>query len=236
MALPDWVRLPSAWIEANGLQQLRWGGEGKGSDNTAALMALAVIAHHANGESGIARLTYDALCGATGLSRAKLSNGLDVLESIGVVERMPEGRSSYKLANFDPKTGWAKLPAKRLYSSGRFQAFDHFHLRSATELNALKLYFLFASRRGRDTNMANISFDKIEAFTGVDRPRIKAATSLLASLALVYIEHVPSKTSEYGVANAYRLAGLDTYTHMGTRGRGMESADLVDLDWNMEKQ
>lgn len=226
MALPDWVRLPSAWIEANGLQKFRWAGDGKGSDNTAALMTLAVIAHHANGESGVARLTYDALCLATGLSRAKLSNGLDVLEKINVVERTPEGRSTYKLINFDPQAGWAKLPAKRLYSSGRIYAFDDFRLRSATELNALKLYFLFAARRGRDTNMANISFDKIETYTGIDRHRIKAAISLLASLALVYVEHLPSQTNEHGVANAYRLAGLDSYSHMGTKGRGLEAVDF----------
>lgn len=227
MTLPDWVRLPSAWIENKGLHQLHWSGEGKGSDNTAALMILAVIAHHAQSENGIARLTYDALCIATGLSRAKLSNGLDVLENIDVVERTPEGRSTYKLANFNPQIGWVKLPAKRLYSLGRVQAFIHFHLRSATELNALKLYFLFASRRGRDTNMANISFDKIEEFTGIDRPRIKAATSLLATLSLIYVEHLPSQTNEYGIANAYRLACLDPYTHMGTKGRGMDSADFI---------
>jgi DNA-binding transcriptional ArsR family regulator len=234
MALPDWVRLPSAWIEDHGLKQLRWGGDGKGSDNTAALMALAVIAHHANEKSGAARLTYDVLCTATGLSRSKLSNGLDVLERIGVVARRPEGRSSYKLTGFDPKRGWAKLPAKRLYSSGRVYAFDDFRLRSATELNALKLYFLFVARRGRDTNMANISFDKIEEYTDIERPKIKAATSLLATLALVYVEHVPSNINEYGIANAYRIVGLDSYVHMGTRGRGMEAVDFDGVDLHDE--
>jgi hypothetical protein len=64
-------------------------------------MALTAIAHHANDQNGIAWRTYDALCLATGLSRAKLSNGLDVLENLQVIERMPEGRSTYKLCGFN---------------------------------------------------------------------------------------------------------------------------------------
>ena len=189
-------------------------------------MTLTVVAHHANEENGIARLTYDELCSATGLSRAKLSNGLDVLERIGVVNRTPEGRSTYELSNFDPRAGWAKLPAKCMYSSERILAFDDFRLRQATELNALKLFFLFVARRGRDTNMANIGFDKIEDYTGIERPKIKAATSLLAAHSLVYIEHLPRQTNEIGVFNAYRIVGLDSYVHMGTRGRGMGEVDF----------
>jgi hypothetical protein len=76
-----WVRLPSDWINyGDGLKRIQWKSDGVGSDATAALMALTAIAHHANSQSGIARLSYDALCFITGLSRAKLSNGLDVLE------------------------------------------------------------------------------------------------------------------------------------------------------------
>ena len=224
-AIPDWVRLPSEWIQKKGLRQLQWTGDRQGSDNTAALMALAAIAHRADNQTGDARLTYDQLCKATGLSRGKLSDGLDVLERIKVVERSPNGRSTFRLTNFGKESPWAKLPAKRLYSAGRIFPFDDFKLRSAAELNALKLYFLFAARRGQDTNMANISFDKIEEYADINRRHIKAGTSVLAALGLVYVEHLPS-TNDYGVANAYRLAGLDPYVHMGTRGRGMDANDF----------
>jgi hypothetical protein len=105
MELQEWVRLPSAWIQQSGLRELQWGRDGRGSENVAALIALTAIAHHANTEGGIARLKYDELCTITGLSRAKLSNGLDVLERIKVVERTPQGRSTYKLTNFDPRSG-----------------------------------------------------------------------------------------------------------------------------------
>ena len=78
-----WVRLPSNWINHHyGLKALRWKSDGVGSDATAALMALSAIAHSTDQQSGIARITYDALCSATSLSRAKLANGLDVLENL----------------------------------------------------------------------------------------------------------------------------------------------------------
>jgi hypothetical protein len=78
--------------------------------------------------------------------------------------------------------------------------------------------------------MANISFDKIEEYTSIERQSIKPATSLLAALSLVYVEHIPSLRNEYGIANAYRLAGLDPYAHMGTRGRGMEAVDFDEVN------
>jgi hypothetical protein len=186
-------------------------------------MALAVIAHHADGETGRSRLTYDELCAATGLSRAKLAGGLNVLENLDVIRRALLGRSTFQLTSYDPRAYWCKLPARRLYSAGRVTAFTDFTLRSAAELHALKLYFLFAARRGNDTNMAHLSYDGIEDYSGVERHRIKAALSLLAAINLVHVEHVPSMYNERGVANAYRLTFLDSRVHSGTRGRRMEA-------------
>lgn len=221
MALREWVRLPSKWIEDGELKKLTW-SLGVGADNVAALMALTAIAHHANEETGLARLTYTDIVAITGLSRAKLAGGLDVLEGLNVVKRGASGRSTLQLANYDPKGGWAKLPAKGLYAGGRMRAFDDFHLRSPVELYALKLYFLFVARRGNDTNMANISYTKIAQYTDVLRNRIRAGVSLLVNANLVHVEHLPSDASEHGVAAAYRLTYLETRLHMGTRGRGMD--------------
>ena len=225
MALPKWVHLPSAWVDGGGLKQFRWKSV-EGSDNTAALLALIVIAHHADQETGIAVLTYDQLCTAAGISRAKLSKGLAILQVRSIVERGASGRSSFQLVGYDLSSGWSKFPAKSLYVGPVVDAFRQFRLRSATELNALKLYLLFAARRGRDTNMANIGFDKIAEYTGLRREQIKAATSLLASLSLAYIERVPSAVNDYGVANAYRLAGLESTVHMGTIGRRLTAGEF----------
>ncbi len=223
--LPSWVKLPNFWIEAKGLRDFRW-ARGEGADNLAALMGLTVISHHIDADSGIARLTYDELCATTTLSRAKLSAGLGVLAEHGLIEREPEGRSTYRLACYNPAARWAKFPAKGLYRHGTVAAFTDFRLRLSAELEALKLYFLFASRRDRKTNMASITYDKIEGYSGVARNNIRRALSLLTANGLIHVEHVPSAISENGVANGYRLAHLDTRRHMGTSGRGADQFDF----------
>jgi predicted transcriptional regulator len=228
MALRDWVRLPSAWIEEGGLERLRWTGSewNSGADCAAALMVLMPIAHHADETTGVAKATYDELSECTGLSRAKISAGLTVLEDLAVIDRAQARRSNFELTRFGLKEGWCKFPARRLYTGGRIGFFQDFNLRKPAELHALKLYYLFASRRGEDTNMANISYDKISEYSGLDRARIKTAISLLAGLGLVQVEHVPSTLSDYGISNGYRLAFINSRTHMGTRGRGWDASDF----------
>jgi hypothetical protein len=61
--------------------------------------------------------------------------------------------------------------------------------------------------------------------------RIKTGISFLASLSLVYVEQVPSKTNSFGVSSAYRLVGLDSYNHMGTKGRGNLQDDAAPADY-----
>jgi hypothetical protein len=223
----EWVRLPSKWINDHGLTSLPWKNGGGGSDNIAALMALTVIAHHADDETGVARVTYDQFCDATGLSRAKVSSGLDVLTKLEVIEREPEdARSTFKLANYNLSGGWAKLPLKSMYAFGTIAAFKEFRLRRVAELDALKLFFLLIAMRNNKANLALIGYDRIELYTGILRTRIKTAISFLASLSLIYVEHVPSQESPHGIANAYRIVGLSPYNHMGTRGRSLDIADL----------
>ena len=131
----------------------------------------------------------------------------------------PPAEAYINCRGYDKRRGWGKLPAKTLYSNGRLQVFDHFHLRKPVELDALKLYFLFVERRDNNSNLARVSFDKIIDYTQIPRNRIKLGTSLLVSSGLIHVERMPSKESEHGVMNAYRLAHLDPYRHMGTQGR-----------------
>ncbi len=217
-ALQAWVRMPNAWIEDGGLVELRW-VRGQGAANLAALMALMVLNHHVDHALGVSRLTYDALSDMTGLSRSKLSAGLKVLEAKNLITRRHDGRSGYLLAKYGDPCTWAQLPANGLYRHGVVAAFAEFKLRHAAELEALKLYLLFASRRDRRTNMAHTTYDRIEYLTGIARGNIKRALNVLAANGLVHIEFVDSQFSENGIANAYRLAHLNTRRHMATMGR-----------------
>ncbi|MBP1092155.1 hypothetical protein [Bradyrhizobium diazoefficiens] len=223
MALKEWTKLPSRWIEQKRLRELRW-ANGTGADNLAGLMTLLVLVHHAD-DQGRTVITYDALTHSTGLSRAKVAAGLNVVEGMGLISR-DERRSGYVLRDYDPVANWAKVPARLLYSDGRIVAFDDFKLRSPAELHALKLYFLFASRRDRLTNFANISFNKITEYSGVEQHSIKRAISILLHNGLLYVERQRSYARVGGVANAYRLVGLETRNHSGTQPADFE-AEIV---------
>lgn len=225
---PAWVRLPSTWIKERGLVTFSWQHGGTGADQIAALMVLTVIAHNADQITGRARITYDDFCEHTQLSRAKVSKGLTRLEQQRLIKRPEDaGPSIVQLADFTPDRGWAKFPAKSMYSGDqRIRAFAEFRLRKVVELDALKLLFLMAERRDNKTNLANISYPKIEEYTGIPNVRIKTAISYLASHSLLYVEHIPRMNTEYGVANAYRIAGVEPFSHMGTRGRTFDASDF----------
>jgi hypothetical protein len=224
--LLPWTRLPSAWIESRGLLNFHW--KPNGADHLAALMALLVIAHHANKDTGIARLTWNDLGQCTGVSRAKLAAGLSSLESRRLVEREPNGRSTFLLRDFGDGHVWAKLPAKPLYSDSGVRAFAKFTLRTRTELDALKLYLLFAARRDVKQNITMLSYPMIEEYSGVQHHNIKPALSLLIVQGLIIVDSRPSETNQYGIANGYRLASLQAYQHPGTTGRGFDNGITGD--------
>ena len=220
MPMHKWVKLPSRWVEDNGLRALRWSST-TGSANTAALMLLTSIAHGADEVSGIAHVTYAQFENSLGISRTKISAGLRILEELKVIES-EERRSGYQLTGF-PKPnepGWAKFPARRMYApNGVITAFKDFTLRKRTELDALKLFFLFVARRSSDTNMANLSYESIQERSGVDQTRIKPALSLLATHEMVYTEQLPRMDGGLGVSHGYRIVGIDPTIHAGTRNR-----------------
>jgi hypothetical protein len=150
---------------------------------------------------------------------------LEVLEERSLIEREPEGRSTYKIAGFNPSYGWAKFPALRLYRDGRISFFNELNLRKRAELDAMKLWYFIAARRDHDDNLAKATYDQITDSTGIPRDRLKAALSLLAANGMVHVEHLPSRHSEHGIANAYRLPQIESSRHMGTVGRGLIEHD-----------
>ena len=215
---PEWVRLPNRWVEEKGLRSFRWSEQG--SAGIGAMMMLVAIAHGVDQTAGLARITYDQLQTTTGLSRTTISAGLAILERAGIVMR--EGKSVLALSNFEPTANYAKLPVRRLYDGDELVAFRDFTLRHRAELDAMKLYLLFASRRDRHANITNLSYEKIGDYAAVEGARIKHAVDLLVVRNLVRIDQRPSQRHELGMSHGYRLTGLDAYIHAGTRGRSDE--------------
>lgn len=211
-----WAPLPTQWIERGELKQLMW-QEG-GADAIASLICLILVAHHAD-PSGAARLTYERIGDIGGLSRAKISGGLTILEGKELVGR--SDRSTFRLIGLNMQApGWGMLPARGLYSAaGSVPFFKRLHLRQRAELDALKLYLLFVARRDRIRNRIDISYDKIFEYSGVHRSKIPDALSILAVNGLLRVERQRSNMNEYATANSYRLSHLDPYRHEGTYGR-----------------
>lgn len=221
MGMQMWRRLPHQWIENGGLRDFAW-RDGAGADNAAALMLLTVLIHHADAETGCMRLTYDQWHHITGLSRVKISRGLSILEERRIIARPHPRRSEFQLLNFDAPT-WAKFPARSLYNpNGQITFFQKLTLRGRAQLDLLKIWFLFCSRRNRDTNEINLTYDKIEAYSGIDRPRITDALSLGVHYQLIVVEKTLDQTNSK-VTNSYRVRYIDPFLHVGTTARIVQS-------------
>ena len=64
-----------------------------------------------------------------------------------------------------------------------------------------------------------MTYSTITKYTGVQRNDISPAISLLVSSELIRVIHVESEQHERAVSNAYRLVGLEPYSHAGTTGK-----------------
>lgn len=227
----EWTKLPTRWIQLeSGLRTFKWSPKPEidNAGQVAALMLLVVLAHHTNKETGLARLSYDTMMEATGLSRAVIARGLKELEARKVIARDPkQKRGTITLNDATEDSGWGKLPANGLYRNGRILAFNNFKLRVLAELDALKIYFLVIALRDNKTNRSYISYDAIQEHAGVLRNNIRPAISTLAANSLVSVNHVHNTKSNYGYANEFHLPQL-----RDAQGNAFERAMRFGSDTN----
>lgn len=188
---------------------------------------LTAIAHAIDRDTGVAQVTYDALEAITDRSRAKVAAGIKILVERKLVLASDEKRSLYALADYNT-VPWAKFPVRGLYPNGdQIDAFRRFTLRHQAELDAMKLYFLIASRRDSERNAALLSYETIMEYTGILRANIRRAKSLLVANNLIHVDTVQKITAGLGVMNGYRLAHLDAFNHAGNTGRRLFETDVT---------
>ena len=208
-----WVKWPSAAVNDGALKLFHWNDGGRG-EHVAAMMCWIVIAHQADQDTGLALISFDDFNAVTGMSRGRIAKGLAHLRAFGIIDAGPK-RGTYQLTPFDPLKGWAMLPNAPMYRFGQVDLFNNMSARLPIHLDALKLLLLYAARRDTRSNTANISYDKIMAYTSIPRQRIAYANAYLAANHLVFVETRPSTISE-GVSHRYRLNGINPYVHPGT--------------------
>ena len=132
-------------------------------------MSHCLIAHHADQETGEGKVTYTAPADATGLSRTMVSRALNLLVQWGLLVRHFDRRSGYALTGWTKC--WGKLPARPMYAGKAIAAFQHFHLRSMIELNALKMFLLVVQRRDDKDNLAHVTYKQISNPPGSRRDK-----------------------------------------------------------------
>lgn len=225
--IQQWTKMPSGWTrEENGtLRLMKWGGSSP-SDQIAALMLYIVLCSFARVrdsasdlEVGGCTLTYDRLSHCTGLSRAKVSGGLKLLEGYGLISKsIRNGKSYFVVSNFGSDSGWAKLPVKGVFTAdGVHRFFTQLHLRKKVELNALKLYLIILAFRDNRTCSTSIGYEKISLYTGIPRGEICPAISLLVANDMIRVDRIESISDSKNLSNQYRIRHLDNYIHNGNQ-------------------
>lgn len=208
-------KVPSAWIYDGRLREFDW-RPGQGSDNLASLMTYIAIVSLVDSKTGEARITYNDLMLATGISRAKTSKALEILEEKELIFRQHKS-SHISLAYYGTNHRWGKIASKIHTKSSKPQVkyFDDFKLRKKIELDALKILLLVVATRNVSKNLSEISYDKITEYTGIARTRIKPAMGLLMKEAILIPErHRFSDSGRWYIG--YRLNGVDSFVHAGT--------------------
>lgn len=158
------------------------------------------------------RVTYADFMDTLSLSKAKVSEGLKLLEARDLIDR-PD-RSLFYVNGMAERSPWGKLPCKSMYSvTGlTITMFKNFSLRSRHELNALKLLILVCSRTDSVSGRAMIGAETIRKWSGIPKNDIKFAADKLINHGLMHQERVHDQGTQ-NVYWGYRLSGNQSRIH-----------------------
>lgn len=220
----DWGRFPSGWIADGNLKRFAW--KSVETRGIAALRVYTVLAQRLRDADGVVRASYEALTENANLSRASVSAGLRLLEGENLLHAgtTAGGKGRYRFVGYDPKGGWAKLPAQKLYDGSQFRPFKTWHMRSQVELHAMRLYLLIAARRDTKSNEAFLTYEKIQEMTGMRDNQITSGLSLLSASSMVYVTN--HDREGHGMARGYRIVGVEPFKHRGTTTRELTVEEM----------
>lgn len=207
------------------LTQLAWRKDG--SSSMAALMILITLAIRLNEslrgvELDLAKprpttvaVTYDELQRATGFARGPVSTGVELLESLGAINRVKVGRANhYELVGLNTNGAWCQIPQSSLLRRDGTLTLKLLERKRIT-LHALKVYMVLLALRRRDTNTAAISWNGLMRWTGLHRPDVGPAIQLLIAWELVLPSDVLDDRHLEGDdrSKRYRIIGLGRVLH-----------------------
>jgi DNA-binding transcriptional ArsR family regulator len=203
-----WSKMPSRWIVEGQLREFRPRTAGPNAAALKLYMALTMFANFkplpGAEHAGFARLSFSELEMLCDISRRYVALGLDLLEARELISIEKVGNANrYRLANYDDK-GWAKLPRGHFLEESRFKGLG---IRGDLCLNALKLYLALVTFRPNNAQQVLLSYDKIEEYTGIPRPRIRRAIDVLLNHDWISLAAHAPDPSEHKSTNVYILRG-----------------------------
>lgn len=240
MDIVDWRIMPSHWMlnSEHSLSSLKWAGKGYGSANTAALMVYYILCLYASERdnpitklgAGEAEATYNELEKATGISRNKVWEGIDVLKKMNLIEisSTKTRNNIYRIVGYK-EIPWCKIPLRKFVKNKAIvDVFCDFSLRKKTSLHAMKIYFLILYFRSNQTNYASISYDKISQYLGITKSDIRPALSLLQHAKFTLLDRInsPNNLSRYR-HNIYWVSGIDSRKNFSTLKSEIIENDLI---------
>jgi DNA-binding transcriptional ArsR family regulator len=205
-----WAKFPTAAIRNRVLSEdkLRWVNS-KGNVTAALLVWIVLVIRHnevqriKKVEREWVEITYDEFEMRLDISRSKISAGLKILLSLGVIMKEPE-RSRYKIYGFHGDTRFSALPESYILNNSILKKFK---LRNRVESDALKIYLLLLDFMNGITGISKIGFDKMVEYTGVLKDRISNALSLLFELGLVILTITEDAEGSEKRGRVYKIRG-----------------------------
>lgn len=209
-----------ALFAKGGLAMLQW-RQHKGASTAALLLlfALSVISNRAQRRDGLRKdemiaATYEQIQEMVPLSRKLIADGLQLLQMVGAIRPVREGRRNlYALVGINEAGKWCQLPQQHLHNTHsylhRLQLFVD-QIRRPTSLHALKLYMLLLAFRENHANFAAISYEKIMTYTLMRREEVSVAIQLLVATQLCRLlsdEELPRRPDD-PMHNRYYVCGL----------------------------
>lgn len=179
------------------------------------------------------RTTYEEIQLYLTLSRAKVCEGLKLLEAADAIERLGYKPLVYRIKGLDPQRpeewkGHVKLPKGHLFGMRRFLSnhpimLAEYPSRGQTAMNGLVIYLLLLSVCQRDTNISVISYDRMMERTGLSSKDIRQAIDVLINHDLISVLRITDESTleAFGLPMpAQALKGTpNVYLIKGVKGR-----------------
>lgn len=195
--------LPSKWILDNGLKEFRLDSEGKIIAALKILLTLNLVMDFHSKET--CRISYSDIEKVTQLSRPMIRNGLSTLidkHLISVNCKKSENKGLIYKFNTHGSNGWARIPKDKLI--GFLKGLRN---RGRNSSASLKIYLTLASLRNNQSDIANIGYEKLREYTGLQSKDIRSAIETLFEYKMISVyQELDDLTRKYK-SNSYVILG-----------------------------